>query len=67
MGGQRVQRRIGCGRPPGEAPAREALEAQPEALTIIDQQLEGRAAAVAKQKHRPRKRIVVEAVAAKRG
>lgn len=54
-------------RPPREAPAREALEAQPEALTIIDEQLEGRAAAVAKQKDRSRERVVVEAVAAQRG
>lgn len=40
---------------------------QPEPLPIVDQELEGRAAPVAKQKHRPRKRIVVEAVTAQRG
>ncbi len=62
-----MKRCSGRFRPPGEVPARESLEAQPEALTIIDEQLECSAAPVAKQKHRPRKRIVVKAVTAKRG
>ena len=67
MRGQRMERFARGLWPPGEAAFRESLEAQPKALTIIDQQLECGASPVAKQKHGSRKRVVVKAVAAKRG
>lgn len=40
MSGERVERFTGRFRPPREATLREALEAQPEALPIIDQEFE---------------------------
>ena len=67
MGGQRVQRRTGRGRPPGEVPARKSFEAQPEALPIIDEQLQCGASSVAKQEHSSRERVTVEAITAQRG
>ena len=67
MRGQRMERFAGGLWPPREAAFREALEAQPKALTIIDQQLQCGASPVAKQKHGPRKWIVVKTVAAERG
>jgi hypothetical protein len=53
--------------PPREAAFREALEAQPEALTIVDQELECGASAVAKQEYSSGERVTVETVAAERG
>ena len=38
---------------------------QPETLTIVDEQLQSGASSVAKQKHGPRKRVTVKAVAAR--
>lgn len=67
MRGKRMQRCARRGWPPCEATFREALGAQPEAVPIVDQQLEGGASAVAKEKERAGERIVVEAVAAQRG
>jgi len=37
--------------PPCEASTRKAFEAQPEALTIVNQQLDGGGAAITKEKH----------------
>ena len=62
-----MQRRTGRGRPPGKVPARKSFEAQPEALSIIDEQLQCGASSVAKQEHSSRERVTVEAVAAQRG
>ncbi len=67
MGGERVQWCARCLWPPRQMPFRETLGAEPEALTIVDQQLEGCASAVAKEKERTGERIVVEAVAAQCG
>ncbi len=67
VGGQRMQRCTGSLRPPRQPPAREAFEAQPEALPIIDQQFEGGASSVAKQEDRSGERVTVEAVAAESG
>jgi len=53
--------------PPGEMTLREALETQPEALTIVDQKLESGRAAVAEQKDSSGERVLVEVVAAQRG
>lgn len=44
--------------PPGEAPLREALGTEPEALAIIPQELERRASAIAEDKDRPAEGIV---------
>jgi hypothetical protein len=44
--------------PPGEAPLREALGTEPEALAIITQELECRARAIAEDKDRPAEGIV---------
>ena len=48
-------------------PFRETLEAQPEALSVIDQEFEGGASAVAKQKDGTGERVTVETVAAQCG
>jgi len=48
VGGQRMQRRTRSLRPPREMPAREPFEAQPEALSVVDQQFDGGRAPVAK-------------------
>ena len=67
VGGQRMQRRTRSLRPPREMPAREPFEAQPEALSVVDQKFDGGRAAVAKQKDGAGERVTVEAVAAQRG
>ncbi len=67
MRGQRMQRRARRLRPPRQPPFREPLEAQPESLTIIDQEFEGGASSVAKEKDGSREWIVVELVAAQCG
>ncbi len=67
MGGQRMQRRTRRLRPPREVPFRETFEAQPEALSVVDQQFEGGRAPVAKQKDGAGERVTVEAVEAQRG
>jgi hypothetical protein len=54
-------------RPPREATFREALETQPEALPIVDQELECGASPVAKQKDCTGERVTVETIAAERG
>ncbi len=48
-------------------PAGETLEAQPEALPVIDQQLERGRAAVAKQEDGAGERVTVETIAAECG
>lgn len=63
MGGQRLQRLIGRVRPPREMPFREALEAQPEALPIVDEEFESGCAPVAKQEDGAGERVTVELVA----
>ncbi len=50
MGGERMQRCARRAWPPRQMPFREALEAQPKALTIVDQEFEGGAPAIAKEK-----------------
>ncbi len=67
MCGERMQRRARRLRPPGEAPAREALEAQPEALSIVDQKFKCGRAPVAQQKDGAGERVTVEMIAAERG
>jgi hypothetical protein len=44
--------------PPGEAPLREALRTEPEALAILTQELECRARAIAADQDRPAEGIV---------
>jgi hypothetical protein len=53
--GQDLPRRLA--RPEAEAALRQALLTQPEALTIIDQEFDRRAPAVAKDEQRPAKRV----------
>ncbi len=67
MGGQRVQRCSGGLRPPREMPAGETLEAQPETLPIVDEEFEGGASSVAKQKDGAGERVTVEPVPTQRG
>ena len=65
MGGERME---WCARgawwPPCQMPFREAFETQPEALPIVDQQLDGGATAVAEEKDGARERVSVELGAA---
>jgi len=65
MGGEWVEW-CACGAwwPPRQMPFRETLEAQPKALTIVDQQLDGGATAVAEEKDGAGERVSVELVAA---
>ena len=64
MGGERVEWCACRAWPPRQMPFREALEAQPEALPIVDQQLDGGRAAVAEEKDGAGERVSVELVAA---
>ncbi len=60
--------RFPCGvRPPRQMPTREPLEAQPEALTVVDEEFESGAAAVAKQEDGAGERVTVKTMAAKGG
>ncbi len=65
--GERVERFARRIRPPCEMSTREPLEAQPEALTIVDEKLESGAAAVTKQKDGAGERVSVKTLAAERG
>ncbi len=67
MCSQRMQRCARRLRPPREATFREALETQPETLSIVDQKFEGGGAPVAKQKDGAGERVAVETVATQRG
>ncbi len=53
--------------PPGEATSREALGTQPEALTIVAEQLQSGASSVAKQKDGTGEWILVKFVTAECG
>ncbi len=67
MGGERMQRRTGSLRPPREMTFGEALEAQPKALPVVDQEFQCGAAPVAKQKDGAGERVAVEPVATEGG
>lgn len=67
MGGQRVKQRARSFGPPREMTFREPLEAQPEALPIIDEELQSSAASVAKQKDSAGERVTAKVVATQRG
>ena len=56
-GTEAVARVLSLG-PPGEAPLREALRTEPEALAIVTHELERRASAIAEDKDRPAEGIV---------
>ena len=67
MGGQWVQQFSCRLRPPREMTFRESLEAQPEALSVVNQQFKCSRAPVAKQKDGAGEWVTVEAVEAQRG
>jgi hypothetical protein len=67
MGGEWMERLPRRFRPPREMTFREPLEAQPEALSIIDEELQSSAASVAKQKDSAGERVTTKVVATQRG
>ena len=67
VGGERMERRTCRLRPPREMTFRESLEAQPEALSVVNQQFKCSRAPVAKQKDGAGERVTVKTIAAERG